>query len=99
MPLIVTFSRADSESDLPLENGRCRSETITVPNTSTLEANGGDNVVTLLADEDCWVSIGPVSQHAADDANAGSNRRPLATGVALQFRVRAGDKVEVVTRA
>lgn len=99
MPVIVTFSRADSESDLPLENGPCRSEEVTVGQVSTLAANSGDNVATLLADEDCWVSIGAASALAADDANAGSNRRPIKSGVIYNFRVKSGWKIGTATRS
>lgn len=93
--LIVTFGRTlggnlESASDarteeIPITGGHEEGE---------LTANGAEDVVTLYAPEDCWVSLSKAPD--AEAADAGSNRRWMKEGWQRQYRCGVGTKVSVV---
>lgn len=103
MALIVTFGRVSGlgGTTLPLEQAEgCRTESIAVGGSNeigNLEATGGESVVTLFAEEDCWVDIR--SSPDATASGAGSSRRPMLAGGALQFSVSPGARVAVTERS
>lgn len=78
-----------------------RSETIEIPSasagpeTGTLSAASGEDVVELLAEADCWVAIGanPNPDAVSDGAQLA---RVVKADLPYQFSVAAGDKVAVV---
>ena len=97
MPLNVTFSGLISTEGNPAPLGIRSSnstETIAVGRTSTqgaIVAESGTRVVTLLADEACWVEIG-----ANPTAVAGSGWK-MNAGERLNLWVNVGEKVAVIT--
>lgn len=87
--LIVTLSRIDAsrDYDAPVAQGAgCRTESITMPATGGLSADG-EEIVELLADADCWVAVG-----AAPDADS-ADRRKLKADVPYTFGIHDGQKV------
>lgn len=97
MPLNVTLSAVISSegNPAPLAIGSSAStETIAVGGTSTqgaLVADGGTRVLTLLADEACWVEIG-----ANPTAVAGSGWK-LNVGDRMNLWLNVGERVAVIT--
>ncbi|TIU59359.1 MAG: sn-glycerol-1-phosphate dehydrogenase [Mesorhizobium sp.] len=89
--LIVTLSRinATRDYDPPVSQGSgCRTESITIPNTGDLTADG-ETIVELLADADCWVAVG-----AAPDVD-GTDVRKLKADIPYTFGISDGEKVKV----
>lgn len=95
--ITVTFTRGnmnDVDSDIgSLAVGAvARSEVITLPATGDLVALSTDNVVELLASDDCWIAIGP-DPDPADDSAGFRNGRFLKADLPYQYTVTTGDKV------
>ncbi|RWC25924.1 MAG: hypothetical protein EOS27_27110 [Mesorhizobium sp.] len=89
--LIVTLSRIDAsrDYDAPVAQGSgCRTEIITMPDSGDLTA-AGEEIVELLADADCWVSVGD-----APDADS-SDRRKIKADIPYTFGIQSGEKVAV----
>lgn len=90
--LVVTLSRIDAsrDYDAPVAQGSgCRTESITMPASGNLVANG-EEIVELLADADCWVAVGTVP-----DANS-ADRRKLKADVPYTFGIHDGEKIAVL---
>ena len=93
--LIVTFGRSLGGK---LEYGPdARTELVTIAvdhAETTLETNGAEDVITVYAQADCWVSIGKIPN--AEEADVGANRRFIKEGKERQFASNgAGIKVSV----
>lgn len=96
--LIVTFTRAIVDPPraaiVPLEVARqARSEVVPIGtggDTTTAAAAAGENVISLLAEADCWIDIGE-----DPEAAVGTSRKMLE-GERLQFWAQLGDKVSVI---
>lgn len=89
--LIVTLSRIDATRDYdpPVAKGSgCRTESITIPNTGDLTADG-ETIVELLADADCWVAVG-----TAPDVD-GIDVRKIKADIPYTFGIADGEKVKV----
>ncbi|RWO57116.1 hypothetical protein [Mesorhizobium sp.] len=94
--LIVTLSRLNARrhATAPVAQGsQCRTETIPMPASGDLVANG-EEIVELLADADCWVAIGadPDSSLATDGTGTA---RKLKADVPYTFGIQDGEKVAV----
>lgn len=94
--LIVTLSRLNARrhATAPVSQGsQCRTETITMPASGALTANG-EEIVEILADADCWVAIGtdPDSSLATD--GTGTARKIMAD-IPYTFGIQDGEKVAV----
>lgn len=99
--LIATYSRAfpnvfgSSVVDVAV-GAAARSEAITIPATGALVAAAGETIVVLLADDDCWVAVGPDPDTAeADGARAAW---PVPAGMPFPLLIAPGDKVKVEAR-
>lgn len=104
--IIVTFSDASRDDDLPVDSGVGRTESVAIGGAAaqtTLTAGSKDNIVNILAGANCWVSIGDPNNNALKNAvassTAGSNRRAMSSGQEKQFHVKQGHAVAVITRA
>ena len=73
-----------------------RSEEITIPATGALVTVPGETVVVLLADDDCWVAVGPDPDTA--EVDGARVAWPVPAGIPYPLLVAPGDKVKVVTR-
>ena len=96
--LIVTFGRKDEEGALELAGG-ARSEAVVIDGTkrtSTLTAGGGDSVLTLFAEADCWVSVAVTAD--GPDAENANKRRFLAADAMRRFGCKSGDVVSVIAK-
>lgn len=94
--LIVTFSRIDSSKvyDPPVAKGSdIRTEILTMPGTTTMAAEAGEEIVELLADADCWVGIGSAPSSDISTDGTGASARFLKANVPYTFSVSEGDKV------
>lgn len=101
--LIVTFTKISAPSPLysdPLEIGsmaRCEAINIGADSAcSTLAAAAGEDIISLLANADCWIAIGAKPRAAAVVAGAIGVGRKLLSGTDSQFAVSIGDKIAVV---
>jgi hypothetical protein len=93
----VTFTRGnmnDVDADIgSLAVGNAaRSEVITLPATGDLVAAASENVVELLASDDCWIAIGQAPD-PAEDSGGFRNGRFLKADLPYQYTVTTGDKV------
>jgi len=94
--LIVTFGRSmgtDREY-----GGDARTEILAIgggATDGTLVARGSEDIVTLYAEADCWVTIGASPDPEA--ANVGANRRFMKLGWDRTFSIGANQRVSVTS--
>jgi len=93
----VTFTRALPNAIMSHVPGiavgaAARSEVITLPATTSLEAEAGENVVELTADADCWAAIGETPDPADNTAGI-RDAHFLKAGIPYQYWVEPGAKV------
>jgi len=106
MALIVTFTSHVLASRpvhvAPLSVGAAarteQLEPATASAVTTLAAEAGEDVVELLAQEDCWYAIG-ADPDAEIPSAPGSASRPLLAGERTEKSVSPGDKVAVIAAA
>ncbi|MEJ6845073.1 hypothetical protein V3589_02470 [Sinorhizobium fredii] len=95
--LTVTFTRAfpnvyTTQVGAIAVGDAARSEVITLPDTTTLEAAAGENAVELTASDDCWVAIGE-DPDPADNTAGVRNAHFLKAGVTVPYFITEGQKV------
>ena len=94
MAAFVTFTSVSGrDSTIPVEGAQCRTETVALGAQSALRARASESVVVILAEENCWVSIG-----GSPNATSGENRRPMAAGAEKAFATRMDDAVAIAAR-
>lgn len=101
--VIATFSKANDDNTLA-SGADARTEVMTIGAgavTSTLSAQGSENVVELLATGDAWVAVGSAPATHVTNSATGTRRRPIKSGERLYLTVRPNnhDKVAIITRA
>jgi hypothetical protein len=94
--LIVTLSRLNARrlATAPVAQGSgCRTETITMPASGALVADG-EEIIELLADADCWVAIGETPDSSLATDGTGTARK-IKADLPYTFGIQDGEKVAV----
>lgn len=101
--LWVTFGKHIQTPAAPVMDGnQQRSFAMTIPegsdgaDASSFAANARENIVKLVADEDCYVEIGSAPDAQVPDDSTGVTGTKLTSGVPEWFAIDAGEKVSVV---
>lgn len=99
--LVISFGKSPAPGgggrNLPIADGsEVRTEVITIDNTAgggttTISAEGNEDIVDLYPGADCWVQIAPAPSAVSGAADCWF----LAAGIPKQFWVDAGEKVSV----